>query len=144
MPKRPFLVTLLAAAVLLLSIVNLTRAAVGIARWPVFATLPETLPTQISIALGALWGVVWMVEGWELWTLRHRARMAGIALFVLYQIAILGEQALFARGPYERGLIPGAVVTSILLVGLAVLALTRPAVRQAFTSQYEESSIHGR
>ena len=127
----------------LLSGVSLARAGVGIARWPMLMSLPETLPTQVSIGLGAVWGIVWAIESWGLWTLRSWARPAGFALFVLYQIAILGEQAVFAHGLYERGLIPGAIVTSILLSGLVAFGLTRPLIRHAFTSAHEEPPLHG-
>jgi len=141
--KRPFLVTLLAVVVFLLSCANLARAAIGIARWPLLATLPETLPSQAAIGLGGVWGAVWLVEGWGLWTLRWWARPAGIALFVLYEIAILGDQAVFTRGPYEQGAMLGAVIGSILWAGLVALTLTRSHVRQAFHSAHEEPPIHG-
>jgi hypothetical protein len=141
--KRPFLVTLMAVAAFLLLGANLARAGVGLARWPLLATLPESLPTEVSIGLGVVWGLAWAIEGWGLWILRSWARPAGIALFVLYQIAILSEQALFAQGPYERGLIPGAIVMAILLSGLVAFGLTRPPIRQAFTSAHEEPPLHG-
>ena len=141
--KRPGLVTLLACAVLILSAVNGVRAAVGISRWGVFEALPETLPTSAQIGIGLVWCAAWLVEAWGLWTLRPWARRAGIALFVLYQIVILGEQAIFTAAPYERGLLPVMAALSLLLIALVSLILTRPHVRRAFMSPHEESTSHG-
>src|SRR5258706_14818271 len=100
--KRPGLVTLLASAVLILSALNGVRAAVGISRWGVFGAMPESFPSSAQIAIGAIWCAVWPIEAWGLWMLRAWARRAGIALFVLYQIVILGEQAIFTVALYER------------------------------------------
>jgi hypothetical protein len=141
--KRPGLVTLLACAVLILSALNGVRAAVGISRWGVFGAMPETFPSSAQIAIGVIWCAAWLVEAWGLWTLRSWARRAGIALFVLYQIVILGEQAIFTAAPYERGLLPVMAALSLLLIALVSLILTRQHVRRAFMSPHEESTSHG-
>ncbi len=62
-----------------------------------------------------------------------------MAFFLLYELASLGEQVAFTQGPYERDLLPANIIISVLLVALVAFVLTRPHIRQAFTSQHEES-----
>jgi hypothetical protein len=136
--KRPFLVTLLATAVLLLSIANGGRGAITLARWPELGALDLSIPLWLVAASGIVWGIVWLVEAWGLWRLWPPARLAGIILFIIYPIHMLGMQAAFTRGPYERGLLPSMAIVSALAAGLVAFILTRPRFRNLFTNPVEE------
>jgi hypothetical protein len=132
------LVTLLAGVVLLLSMANGGRAAVALARWGALGALDLSIPLWLVAGSGILWGIAWLAEAWGLWRLKPSARMAGIILFALYPIHMLGMQAAFARGVYERDQLPFAAVSWALAAGLIALILTRPAIRLAFEHPVEE------
>lgn len=142
--KRPFLVTLLALVVLLLAILNGGRAAVALGRWNALSTLDLLIPSWLLAVTGIVWGAIWLVEAWGLWRLWPPARPAGITLFIVYPIQMLAEQALFMRGPYERGLLPTVAVGSALAAALVAVILTRPAILARFEHPREESEPYDR
>jgi hypothetical protein len=130
--KRPLLVTLLAAVVFLLSAADFGRAVVALLRRPTLIALNLSIPLWLVAGSGAAWGIVWLAESWGLWALQPRARAAAIILFVLYPITMLGMQAIYAQGAYERDRLPFEAITSALLAGLVALILSRPGIRQSF------------
>jgi hypothetical protein len=136
--KRPFLVTLLAGAVLFLAIANGGRAAVALSRWPALSALTLAIPLWLVAGSGVVWGIAWLVECWGLWMLKPRARAAAMILFVLYPIHMLGMVAIFAQGAYERDRLPSAVITAAIAAGLVAFSLSRPGLRQAFDHPPEE------
>ena len=140
--KRPFLVTLLAIAVLLLSIANGGRGIITLARWPELGALDLSIPLWLVAASGIVWGIIWLAEAWGLWRLWPPARLAGIILFVVYPIHMLGMQAAFTRGPYERGLLGTQVIVSAAAAGLVAFILTRHGLRNLFTHPVEEPEKH--
>ena len=141
-PPRPLFVTALAVVVFLLSAVSFASVATGILRWPTYSTLPVIWPLQILIALNAVWGIVWLAEGVGLWRLWPLARRAGTAFFLLYPITILGHQALFTQGAYERAQLPLAITCSLLWVAFAAIGLTQRSIRRAFERKREERDSH--
>jgi len=140
--KRPFLVTLLAIVVLLLSIANGGKVIVALTGWAALGALNLSIPLWLVVVTGAVWGVIWLVEAWGLWRLWPPARPAGITLFVIYPIQMLAMQAAFTRGAYELGLLPSEAITSALAAGLVALILTRPGIRHAFEHPVEEPETH--
>lgn len=135
---RPFLVTLLAGVVLLLSVVNGGIATVALTRWETLSALSLSIPLWLVAGSGILWAAVWLAEAWGLWRLLSPARPAGMILFVLYPIHMLAMQAIFARGVYERGQLPFSAITSALVAGAVALILTRPDIRDLFQHPAEE------
>ncbi len=133
--ERPILVTWLALAVFFLSAGNLGGVYAGFTRWPVLATLDLALPTWVLMLRGGIWGAVWLFVAWGLWRLLPWARRATIILFALYELTTIGQQVIFTRGVYERGRLPFAIVTAVLLVALVSLVLTRPRIRRAFQGE---------
>ena len=130
--KRPILVTLLAVLVLLLSVVNGGRAAETLLHWSTLAGLDLSIPLWLVAGSGILWSAAWLAEAWGLWRAWPPARVAGIILFVVYPIHMLGMQAAFARGAYEHGQLPFMAITSALAAGLVAFILTRPGIRRSF------------
>ncbi len=131
-PKRPFLVTLLAVVVLLLAVVNGGRAIETLLHWSTLSGLDLSIPLWLVAGSGILWGAAWLVEAVGLWRGWPPARVAGMILFVLYPIHMLGMQAAFARGAYERDQLSFTAITSALVAGLVALILTRPGIRRSF------------
>jgi hypothetical protein len=139
--RRPVVVTWLAVAVLLLAGANGLAAVGGAARWPLLTSLDMTLPPWVLVAPAAVWGAIWLVTAWGLWRLRAWARWALMLAFPLYEIVVIGQQTVFARGGYERGRLPFAAGMAVLLTGAVVFILTRRRVREAFrpTGDTEDS-----
>jgi hypothetical protein len=131
-PKRPLLVTLLAVVVFSLSAAGFASLVAGLARWQTFTGLSLSLPLWLLIAFGGMWGVIWLVVAWGLWRLLPWAWHTTIACWIVYQVMIIGQQVLFARGDYERDRLPFAIGVTILLTVLLIAGLTLPRVRQAF------------
>lgn len=131
-PKRPLFVTLLAVVVFSLSATSFAGFAVGLARWQIYANWDLSLPLWLPIALGGVWGLVWLVIGWGLWRLLAWARRTTIVCLVVYQVMVIGQQGLFAQGDYERGRLPLVIGMAILLTALVIVGLMHPRVRQVF------------
>lgn len=137
-PKRPFLVTLLAVVVFLLSALSWGQAAYALARRAFLNALDLSIPLWVIAASGLVWGVIFLITAWGLWTLRAWARIAAIVSFVLYPIVTLGLQVAFAQGVYERGRLPFMAAISALIAGLVALILTRRRIRASFEGPVEE------
>ncbi len=141
MQRRPAAVTWLSLVVLLLGAANLLAVYGAATRRPVLGGLNLALPLGLLAASAAVWGVLFAALSWGLFTLREWARLGTLAAFPLYEVLLIGQQIAFARGEYERGRLPFAVMTGAALAGLAVLVLTHRATRRAFMpdeSNYKE------
>ncbi len=130
--KHPAVVTWLALTVFVLAAANLIGLYGGLAQRPMLRSLDLSLPPGAIIATRGIWGVAWLALGWGLWRLCPLARRAAIAAFPLYELTLIGQQALFAQGAYERGRLPFAIGVAVLATGTAVFVLTHPRVRRAF------------
>lgn len=137
--RRPAAVTWLAVAVFLLSVANLGSVYTGVTRGSVVSSLNLALPLWMSMSLGGLWGIIWLVLCLGLWQLRPWARRVMLVVFPLYEVVVIGRQALFARGAYERGRLSFAMGMAIILTLLIIWALNRPRIRCAFESECEET-----
>jgi hypothetical protein len=139
--RRPAFVTWLAVAVLLLAGANGLAAVGGAVRWPLLTSLELTLPPWALVAPAAVWGAIWLIIAFGLWRLRAWARWALMLAFPLYEIIVIGQQTVFARGGYERGRLPFAAGLAVLLTGAVVFLMTRRRVREAFrpTGDTEDS-----
>lgn len=130
--RRPAAVTWLAVLVLILGAANLLGAYGLLARWPVLAGLELTISPWGLLIPALAWGVGWLVLAWGLWRLAPWARLATIIAFPLYELMLIGRQAVFARGEYARGRLPIAAAAAVLLSALVAVILTRPGIRRAF------------
>ncbi len=131
-PRRPFIVTVLALAVLILSAVKLAGVYAGLTRWSTLASLSLSIPLPILMALDGVWGIFWLGVAFGLWRCAGWARRATLVAFPLYTLATIVQQAIFARGTYERGRLLFVTGALILLSALVMFVLTRPRIRHAF------------
>jgi len=130
--KRPVFVTWLAWAVLILGTVNLGRVYAGWTRHDLYATLNLSLPLWLPMVSGGLWGLIWLAMAWGLWWCLPWAGRWMPVIFPIYELMVIGEQAIFARGNYERGRLAFAAGLAIILALIIGLMLNRPRIRQAF------------
>jgi hypothetical protein len=130
--KRPAFVTWLAWAVLILGAVNLGRVYAGWTRRDVYATLDLSLPIWLPMLSGGMWGLIWLAMAWGLWRRLPWARRWMLIAFPVYELMVIGEQAVFARGAYERGRLVFAIGLAVGLTLFIGLMLNRPRIRQAF------------
>jgi len=73
--KRPFLVTLLAVLVLIISCINLIRLIEAIRMWDFLASLPGVPPLYIALT-GLFWVLVGFPLAWGLWRGHPQAPLA--------------------------------------------------------------------
>ena len=130
--SRPGVVTTLALAVLLLAVTNLTGVFVAVRRWPVYEALDLSLPLWALTAFRAAWGLAWLALAWGLWRVSPWARGGMFVALPLYLLLVLGQQAVFVRGDYERGRLPFLAAISVLSMALVAFILTRRRIQQAF------------
>jgi hypothetical protein len=130
--KRPGVVTTLALAVLLLAVINLAGVFVAVRRWPVYEVLDLSLPLWVLTVFRAVWGLAWLTGAWGLWRMASWARRGMVVALPLYLLLVLGQQAVFVRGDYERGQLSFLAGISILSAALVAFILTRKRIRQAF------------
>ena len=130
--KRPGVVTTLALAVLLLAVINLTGVFAAVRRWPVYETLDLSLPLWALTAFHAAWGLAWLALAWGLWRMLSWARRGIFVALPVYLLLVLGQQAIFVRGDYERGRLPFLAGLSVLSTALVAFILSRRRIRQAF------------
>ncbi len=139
-PKRPFGVTLLAMAVLVLAVVNLWRVPYTIQHRELLGSLSLPFPLALHAALGGIWGMGWLVAAWGLWRLKEWARRATLVLVPIYQAYTLIWQAIFARSDYQRGRWPFTIAAAVLVTALFLWILARPRTRCAFEYEKREST----
>jgi hypothetical protein len=118
--------------VFVIAIFNLGSAAGGLDRRQMLSEVQLSMPLWLLIAQGGIWGIVWLALTGGLWMLREWARRATLVAFPLYELAVLSQRVLFARGDYERGRLPFAVGVGIVTAALVVLVLTRSPIVSAF------------
>jgi hypothetical protein len=118
--------------VLLLAVINLAGVFTAITRWPVYEALDLSLSLWTLTAFRAVWGLAWLIFAWGLRRMAPWARRGLFIALLLYLLLVLGQQAVFVRGDYERGRLPFLTGMSVLLTALAAFILTRKCVRQTF------------
>lgn len=130
--NRPVFVTYLAWVVLILGMVNLGRVYDGLTRHALYASLNLSLPLWLPVLSGGLWGLIWLAMAWGLWRCLPWAGRWMPVIFPIYELMVIGEQAIFARGSYERGRLLFAVGLAISLALIIALMFNRPRIRQVF------------
>ncbi len=134
MPKRPFLVTLLAITVLTLTIGNAVRLTGALASWDTlaeFASPPGPLYIALSGLFWALLGAVLCPALWFGWAWgRPAASLAGV-VYILYDWA--DRLAFQSAVPNPNW--PFAAVASLLWLALLFSALHLPPGRNFFTKR---------
>ena len=85
-PKRPFGVTLLAWAVIILAVLNLIRMEQTLVQWQFLAGLLPVSPVYLALS-GLVWGLAGLPLAWGIWRGKSWApawTVAGILAYSLY------------------------------------------------------------
>ncbi len=130
--QRPLAVTWLAGLVFLLGAANLSIVGVGLTRRSVFNALSLSVSLPVLITLGGLWTIVWIGTAWGLFRLKRWSRIATPVLFVVYESLSIGRQAFFAQESYARGRLGFSLILGGMLLGLIILILNHPQIRESF------------
>jgi hypothetical protein len=130
--QRPRFVTLLALAVLLLSLINLGGAYHGLRRWGYYVSLAGTAPVGFVTALNVIWGGVWLAIGTGLWRLAPWSRHATWIGIVLYGLSRALPPWIWEGPSFERERLPFALMLTAFATIISFIGLTRQRIRQAF------------
>jgi hypothetical protein len=129
---RPTSVTILALAVLCLSLFNLLGAVSGIQRYPFLSRLPLSLPLAYRIGSSAVWSITFGLMAFGLWRLKHWGRVGTLAAFSLFVAQAWLDRLLFSRSDYARTTLPFALLLTLISLAIVWGTLLRPKVRQSF------------
>jgi len=100
--RRPRLVTLVAAWVLISGLLQWTRAATLFARWNLLLELEISLPLPYAIATAAAWGGLLVAASIGLWHMKRWARWLTLAAVTGSQAQSWLDRFLFDRSDYAR------------------------------------------
>jgi hypothetical protein len=130
--RRSRLVTLLALAFGVMSLINLGRAVQSYLNLTLLADWNISFVPWMLIVLSVAWALVFLAAGWALWRRRPWAWRLGRYLPPVYGLFSSGQILLLTRSPYARGrwlLVALGWVTGTLLV---YWILSRPRIRAQF------------
>ncbi len=130
--KRPFGVTLLAVAVLLLAAWNAGQAAVAAQQLSFMRSLGAGVPGELLVVTGATWAIGFVIATLGLWRLTAWGRHWTLIVVVAYQLQIWIERFTLERSSYEALTRPAAVAFSIGSMAIVWLVLFLPKIRRAF------------
>ena len=138
-PPRPRSVTLIAAGVLLLGLVNIYRAAVLYQQIGLQLDLGVSVDPRVRFGLALIWSVVFVVLGCLLWWRRSWTRILVPTLLLLYAIYRLALVALFAGSEYARD----SQLATIIFYGITI-AFTAWALNRSSARAYFDRGKHAR
>jgi hypothetical protein len=113
--KRPFLVTLLAVWVLLLSCVNLIRLTEAIRTWDFLASLPGVNPLYIALT-GLIWALFGFPLAWSLWRGYAQAPKTTRTLTLVYALYYWLDRLLIAQNVNAASNWLFAAVTTVVMI----------------------------
>ncbi len=136
-PKRPWLVTLLAAIVLSFTVAHLLRLAQTAAQWEFLQNLPLSVPPLYLALSGLLWGLAgaWLTLGlWLGWNPALKTVRIVAPLFALY---FWLDRGWLAASPLRLTNWPFAAGLTVLLIGF-VFALFRLQSVNRFFGEFDD------
>lgn len=125
--KRPFLVTLLAVWVLLLSCVNLIRLTEAIRTWDFLASLPGVNPLYIALT-GLIWALLGFPLAWSLWRGYAQAPKATRILTLLYALYYWLDRLFVAQNVNAASNWLFAAITTIVMILIIFWILGRSKI----------------
>ncbi|MBI5566847.1 MAG: hypothetical protein HY870_18245 [Chloroflexi bacterium] len=134
--KRPFGVTLLVVAVLLLAAWNAGQAVVAAQQLSLMRSLGVDAPGRISIVTGVTWTIGFVIAALGLWRLRAWGRHWLLIAIVAYQLQLWIARFTLERSSYEALTRPAAVAVSIGSIVIVWFMLFLPKIRRAFDTQH--------
>lgn len=137
--KRPFLVTLLAFLVLIITIINLLRFINTVALWSFLSAFPGIPPFYLA-ATGLAWTFIGTALVWGLWIGKPRAPMATRILTIFYLVYEWLERIILApEGNTVRNW-PFSIVLSMFFILFIFWTLSRSDAKAFFGVMHEQSS----
>ena len=130
--RRPFSVTLLAVAVLLLALFNLLRFTQALDDAYLMIDLHLAAPLAANFSTGAMWGIGFGALSIGLCRLRRWARNGTLIAIVLYHINVWLIRLIFSQSPDEVLTRPVDAAISALSILVVWGVLFLPRVRRAF------------
>jgi hypothetical protein len=130
--RRPFAVTVLAVAVLLLAAANLIRFAQTLEQAEFMHSLGLGGPLIALAATGAVWTVGFGAAAVGLYRLRRWAWRWMLAAIVVYQVNVWLIRLIYEKSAAEAESRPADAVLSLLSIILVWAVLLWPGVRRVF------------
>lgn len=134
--KRPFSVTLLAVAVLLLAAWNAGQAVTAAQQLSFMRSLGVSVPGEMLIVTGTTWAIGFLIAAIGLWRIKAWGRHWMLIAIVAYQLQILIERFTLERSTYEALTRPAALAVSISSIAIVWLSLFLPKIRRVFDTQH--------
>jgi len=131
---RPTSVTILALAVLCLSLFNVLGVVSGIQRYAFLSQLPLSLPPVYRLGSRAVWSVAFGGLAVGLWRLKQWSRVGTLAAFTLYVAQSWFDRFFFSRSDFARETIPFSLALTAIGLVLVWGILLRRKVRQSFSA----------
>ncbi|MFQ5407294.1 MAG: hypothetical protein ACE5FI_02585 [Anaerolineales bacterium] len=131
---RPLTVSFLAAGVLLVAILNGTRAAWLWQRREFLATLIVSVPLAYLVGSAIVWCAIWCAAGIGLWRMARWGRTLTAVAVVLYHAHNWINRWLFEVSEFARLVWPWQALVTIISIALTYGILWRPRVRRRFTT----------
>lgn len=129
---RPFRVTVIAVAVLLLAVTNLARCIQAVNQAEFMRSLGLEGPWAALGLTGALWTIGFGVAAIGLYRLKRQTWRWTLVAIVLYQANLWLIRLAFERSPTEALTRPADAATSILSVVIVWAVLFTPRARRGF------------
>jgi hypothetical protein len=131
---RPTSVTILALAVLCLSLFNLLGAVSGMERYAFLSRLSLGAPLAYHLGSRAVWSVVFGALAAGLWRLKAWGRAGTLAAFTLYAAQSWFDRLVFSRSDYARVTLPFSLALTAIGLALVWGTLLWPRVRRSFSA----------
>jgi hypothetical protein len=129
--KRPFLVTLPTALVLIMTSANLMRFAGSLSQWEFLSTLPRMSPVYLAVS-GLIWTLVGLPLMWGLWRGHPQAPKATRIIALAYTAYYWLDRALLQSDPPNRSNWVFMAGLTILLLVAVFWTFSRPAAKAFF------------
>ena len=130
--QRPFSVTLLALAGLLLAVYNAFRALAATRQFEFMQSLGVGTPAILLAVIGVTWAIGFAIAAFGLWRVRAWGRRWMLIAIVAYEINFWIARLTLERTAYEQLTRPAdAIVTLLIVIGVWGF-LFWPGTRRAF------------
>jgi len=124
--KRPFLVTLFAVLVLMITCINLIRFIEALRLWDFLESLPGVSPPYIALT-GLFWAVLGFPLTWGLWRGYPQAPLAARILVLAYAAYYWLDRLFVAHTVNASSNWLFAAVTTLIMILLVYWILSRSA-----------------
>jgi hypothetical protein len=131
---RPTSVTILALALLCLSLFNLLGAVSSAQRYDFLRDLSLSVPLGYHLVSRAVWSAAFGALAAGLWRLRAWGRVGTLAAFTLYTAQVWFDRLMFARSDYARISQPFWILLAAIVLALVWGTLLWPSVRRSFAA----------